>query len=86
MVMELDASLRLAALQTKLRGPLSESVLSSRIAQAGPSFYDPFTELPMLLNAAQGRIYSTGADGKDDGGDPTFDISVPLAAKGPSAN
>jgi hypothetical protein len=79
---EVDARLRLVGLQARLRGPLSESNLSARIAQAGPNFYDPFTELPMLLNMAQGRLYSVGRDGKDDGGDPTFDISVSLPVKG----
>jgi hypothetical protein len=52
--------------------------LVARIAQAGPNFYDPFTELPMLLNATRCTLYSVGMDHKDDGGDPTFDVSIPF--------
>lgn len=76
-IMETDARLRLAGLQARLRTPSSEPIIG-RIAQAGPSFFDPFTELPMLINAARGILYSVGADRKDDGGDPTFDVSVPF--------
>ncbi|HKN86241.1 MAG TPA: hypothetical protein VJV04_05245, partial [Nitrospiraceae bacterium] len=75
-IMETDARLRLAGLQARLRAPSQDSSLVTRIAQAGPSFYDPFTELPMLVNATRGMIYSVGMDHKDDGGDPTFDVSV----------
>ena len=77
-VMEIDARLRLAGLQARLRTPSQESSPVTRIAQAGPNFYDPFTELPMLVNATRGMIYSVGMDHKDDGGDPTFDVSVPF--------
>ncbi|MEP6886901.1 MAG: tetratricopeptide repeat protein [Nitrospirales bacterium] len=77
-IMETDARLRLAGLQARLRTPSSDTSLVARIAQAGPNFYDPFTELPMLVNATRGTLYSVGMDHKDDGGDPTFDVSVPF--------
>ena len=77
-IMETDARLRLAGLQARLRAPSQDSSLVTRIAQAGPNFYDPFTELPMLVNATRGVMYSVGMDHKDDGGDPTFDVSVPF--------
>jgi hypothetical protein len=77
-IAETDARLRLAGLQARLRAPSLGSSLVTRIAQAGPKFYDPFTELPMLVNATQGMLYSVGMDNKDDGGDPTFDVSVPF--------
>jgi hypothetical protein len=41
-------------------------------------YFDPFTGFPMLWSPTQKRLYSVGKDGLDDGGDPTFDISVPL--------
>lgn len=77
-IMETDARLRLVGLQARLRAPSQDASLVARIAQAGPSFYDPFTELPMLVNATRGTLYSVGMDHKDDGGDPTFDVSVPF--------
>jgi hypothetical protein len=77
-IMETDARLRLVGLQARLRTLSQASSLATRIAQAGPSFYDPFTELPMLINATRGMLYSVGMDHKDDGGDPTFDVSVPF--------
>jgi hypothetical protein len=77
-IIETDARLRLVGLQARLRLPSSEPSLSARIAQAGPSFYDPFTELPMMVSGSRGSIYSVGMDHKDDGGDPIFDVSVPL--------
>ena len=77
-ITETDARLRLAGLQARLRAPSTDSSLVARIAQAGPNFYDPFTELPMLVNTARGTLYSVGMDRKDDGGDPTFDLSVPF--------
>ncbi|WP_447984883.1 tetratricopeptide repeat protein [Nitrospira sp. Nam74] len=77
-IMETDARLRLVGLQARLRTPSSDMSLVARIAQAGPNFYDPFTELPMLLNATRGTLYSVGMDHKDDGGDPTFDVSIPF--------
>lgn len=77
-ITETDARLRLAGLQARLRAPSQDSSLVTRIAQAGPSFYDPFTELPMLVNATRGVLYSVGMDHKDDGGDPTFDVSIPF--------
>jgi hypothetical protein len=32
----------------------------------------------MLVNTTRGALYSVGMDHKDDGGDPTFDVSVPF--------
>lgn len=81
MVMETDTRMRLAGLQARLRAASSEQQTLAKLAQAGPAFFDPYTELPMLLNTAQGRLYSVGRDGKDDGGEPTFDISVPIPLK-----
>ena len=79
-ILEDDARLRLAGLLARLRGS-SEQQFLAKVGPAGPAFYDPFTELPMLLNMAQGRLYSVGRDGKDDGGEPTFDLSVSLLTK-----
>ncbi len=80
-IMETDARLRLAGLQARLRGISLEQQIMAKVAQAGPAFFDPFTELPMLLNVAQSRLYSVGRDRKDDSGDPTFDVNVPLLTK-----
>lgn len=87
-IMETDARLRLVGLQARLRAPSQDSSLVTRIAQAGPGFYDPFTELPMLVNATRGMLYSVGRDHKDDGGDPTFDVGVPFfsSSSSPSSN
>jgi hypothetical protein len=76
-IMETDARLRLATLQVKLRKPPRQQDLPARIAQAGSDYFDPFTDLPMLWSPTQGKLYSVGKDGLDDGGDSTFDISVP---------
>jgi hypothetical protein len=76
-IMETDARLRLATLQMKIRKPPRQQYLPERIAQAGSDYFDPFTDLPMLWSPTQGRLYSVGKDGLDDGGDSTFDISVP---------
>ena len=81
-ILETDVRLRLAGLQARLRGTSLEQQIMAKVAQAGPAFFDPFTELPMLLNVAQGRLYSVGRDRKDDSGDPTFDIGVPIVIKG----
>lgn len=76
-IMETDARLRLATLQVKIRKPPRQQYLPARIAQAGSDYFDPFTDLPMLWSPTQGKLYSVGKDGLDDGGDSTFDISVP---------
>ncbi|MGH7204771.1 MAG: hypothetical protein ACREI2_01030, partial [Nitrospiraceae bacterium] len=76
-IMETDARLRLVALQVKVRKTSRQQDLPSRIAQAGFAYFDPFTDLPMLWSPTQGKLYSVGKDGLDDGGDTTFDISVP---------
>lgn len=74
-VREIDARLRLAGLQAKLRLPSPQPV-SIRIAQAGTEFYDPFSGIPMLWNPVKGLLYSVGKDGLDDGGDRQLDITV----------
>ncbi len=75
-ILETDARLRLVSLQAWVRKGPSEGELATRIAKAGQHFYDPFTGLPMLINSKKGLIYSAGRDGKDQEGDPKFDVAV----------
>ena len=74
---ETDARLRLASMQVVLRRPSPQATVPNRLAQVGLSYYDPFSGLPMLWSPTQQKIYSVGKDRYDDGGDPSFDISVP---------
>jgi hypothetical protein len=74
---ETDARLRLATLQIVLRRPSVHTTVPNRLAQVGSSYYDPFSGLPMLWSPTQQKIYSVGKDRYDDGGDTSFDISVP---------
>ena len=74
---ETDARLRLASLQVVLRRPSAETTVPNRLAQVGSSYYDPFSGLPMLWSPTQQKIYSVGKDRYDDGGETSFDISVP---------
>jgi len=74
---ETDARLRLASLQVALRRPSAQTTIPNRLAQVGSSYYDPFSGLPMLWSPTQQKIYSVGKDRYDDGGDVSFDISVP---------
>ena len=74
---ETDARLRLASLQIALRRPSAQTTVPNRLAQVGSSYYDPFSGLPMLWSPTQQKIYSVGKDRYDDGGDTSFDISVP---------
>ena len=74
---ETDARLRLASLQVVLRRPNAQTTVPNRLAQVGSSYYDPFSGLPMLWSPTQQKIYSVGRDRYDDGGDASFDISVP---------
>jgi hypothetical protein len=74
---ETDARLRLASLQVVLRRPSAQSTVPNRLAQVGSSYYDPFSGLPMLWSQTQQKIYSVGKDRYDDGGETSFDISVP---------
>lgn len=76
-LMETDTRLRLASLQIQLRRPSAQTAVPTRLAEVGSQFFDPFTGLPMLWSPTQQKIYSVGKDRLDDGGDPTFDISVP---------
>jgi len=76
LILETDARLRLAALQVRLRKPVSSQQIPARIGQAGLGYYDPFSGLPMLWNPSTGRLYSVGKDGRDDEGDESRDISV----------
>ncbi|GKS58782.1 hypothetical protein YTPLAS18_23090 [Nitrospira sp.] len=77
-ILEADAHLRLAGLQVALRPYGAHDKIGERISLAGPEFFDPFSGLPMLWSSSQNRLYSVGKDGLDDGGDPTFDLVVPL--------
>jgi hypothetical protein len=83
-LVETDARLRLASLQILLRTP-SSTAMPTRLAEVGSRYFDPFTGFPMLWSPTQSKLYSVGKDGLDDGGDPTFDISVPLPASTPHA-
>ena len=74
---ETDARLRLASLQVVLRRPSAQTTVPNRLAEVGSSYYDPFSGLPMLWSPTQQKIYSVGRDRFDDGGDASFDISVP---------
>ncbi len=83
---ETDARLRLASLQVVLQRPSAQTTVPNRLAQVGSSYYDPFSGLPMLWSPTQQRIYSVGKDRYDDGGDLTFDISVPaIVSRAPLA-
>ena len=74
---ETDARLRLVSLQAVLRRSSAETSVPTRLAQVGSIYYDPFSGLPMLWSPTQQKIYSVGKDRYDDGGDVSFDISVP---------
>lgn len=76
-LVETDARLRLASLQLVLRRPSAQPAIPTRLAEVGSAYYDPFTGLPMLWSPTQHKIYSVGNDRFDDGGDSSFDISVP---------
>lgn len=77
-VRESDARLRLAGLQVILLNVPHDQTMAAAIGKAGPDFYDPFSGIPMVWNASQGSIYSVGRDGRDDGGESSFDVSVKL--------
>jgi|CXWL01.1.fsa_nt_gi hypothetical protein len=81
-VTETDVRLRLLALQLKLRQGGETTPIVDRIVAAGPDLYDPFTGIPMLWSQSRRTIYSVGKDGIDDGGDPNFDLTVPLFEPG----
>ena len=77
LLIETDTRLRLASLQIQLRHPSPQIAVPTRLAEVGSQYFDPFTGLPMLWSPTQQKLYSVGRDRLDDGGDPTFDISVP---------
>lgn len=77
-VVETDARLRLVSLQILMRKPTASATIPVRLAEVGSMYFDPFTGLPMLWSPTQKKLYSTGKDRLDDGGDVNFDISVPL--------
>ncbi|HWC50595.1 MAG TPA: hypothetical protein VG453_02860 [Nitrospira sp.] len=77
-LIETDTRLRLASLQIQLRHPGPQTSVPNRLAEVGSQYFDPFTGLPMLWSPTQQKLYSVGRDRLDDGGDPTFDISVPV--------
>jgi hypothetical protein len=77
-VREVDARLRLAGLQAVLLNVPRQQTMAVAIGKAGPAYYDPFTGIPMVWNASQGAIYSVGRDGRDDGGESSFDVVVKL--------
>jgi hypothetical protein len=73
-MVETDARLRLASLQVWIRRGAQEGNVLTRLARAGQAYYDPFTGLPMLVNQQRGVMYSVGHDGKDQDGDPLYDV------------
>ncbi len=76
-LMETDARLRLTSLQIQLRRQSGVPSIPTRLAELGSQYFDPYTGLPMLWSPTQQRLYSVGKDRLDDGGDPSFDITVP---------
>ncbi|MCP9472458.1 MAG: hypothetical protein NNA30_06985 [Nitrospira sp.] len=85
MAVDAEAHLRLAGLQAWIRRGGADAELFSRIAKAGQDFYDPYTGLPMLVNLNKGVLYSVGHDGKDQDGDPEYDVVVAIPASRVSA-
>ncbi len=83
-LMETDARLRLTSLQIQLRRHGSAVPVPTRLAEVGSQYFDPFTGLPMLWSPTQQRLYSVGKDRLDDGGDLSFDITVPAVVSTPS--
>lgn len=77
-LVEIDARLRLVSLQILMRKPTATITIPTRLAEVGSIYFDPFTGLPMLWSPTQKKLYSVGKDRLDDGGDPSFDISVPM--------
>jgi hypothetical protein len=79
-VRKADAFLRLSSLQRLLE---TESVqgdkqVSKVLLEKGESYYDPFTNKPMLWNEKKKTLYSVGENGQDNGGDGKLDIVVEL--------
>jgi hypothetical protein len=78
LVVDTEARLRLASLQTWIRRGSPDADLLARIAKAGQKFYDPYTGFPMLVNLKKRVLYSVGHDGKDQDADPQFDVVVAI--------
>ncbi|MCP9451684.1 MAG: hypothetical protein NNA23_03260 [Nitrospira sp.] len=83
MVTDVEAHLRLVGLQAWIRRGGGQVDLFARIAKAGQGFYDPYTGLPMLVNLQKGVLYSIGHDGKDQDGDPQYDVVVAIPSPPP---
>ncbi|BCA55078.1 hypothetical protein W02_22180 [Nitrospira sp. KM1] len=77
-MVETDAQLRLASLQAWVRRGPQDADFLARLAKAGQAYYDPFTGLPMLVNQQKRLLYSVGRDGKDQEGDPRYDVAVSI--------
>ncbi len=82
-VVEIEARLRLVGLLERIRRPSFDPNVLSRIAKAGQGFYDPFTDIPMLVSTDRRRLYSVGRDRQDGNGDPRTDVSVLLPTRLP---
>jgi uncharacterized membrane protein len=86
LAVDADAHLRLASLQAWIRQGLQDADMLTRIVKAGQMFYDPYTGLPMLANLKKRVLYSVGHDGKDQDGDPQYDVVVAMPANPASAS
>jgi hypothetical protein len=85
-ILEVDARLRLAGLQARLRIPARDGAMNllGRIAEAGPAYFDPCTGLPMLTNATKTVLYSLGRDRTDHNADARHDLTVPIFSAAPA--
>ena len=79
-VQKADALLRLSSLQTLLETESlhGDKQVTNVLVEKGLSYYDPFTNKPMLWNEKKKTLYSVGENGQDDGGDGRLDIVVEL--------
>ncbi len=79
---ETDARLRLTTLKATLLATASRQPIPVWVAQAGSALFDPFTGLPMLWNPEKGILYSVGKNRRDDDGDASLDIAIPIPLSG----
>jgi hypothetical protein len=79
-VQKADALLRLSSLRRLLEttSPQGDEQLSKVVLEKGESYYDPYTNKPMLWNQKKRMLYSVGQNNQDDDGDGTLDIVVQL--------